>query len=342
MGHRYPLVRKHAAEELYHKLLVDDATFVDLHAEQQEDEDDRRPQEERPDAGNADPESPGNGNGSAKATSKRLSQEALTVVMDALSCTQWDGEMNEARSARQRIAASMQIDLKLTDKPSKASRGAFERKQSEELASYEALVREAGVRPWPANACVVGFLDAHFDAPPPLPRPMYLGFRGATAALPPLCPLGAGAGAGAPFASSFWSPSCFALGFTGLGFPSRRWPEPSKASKSGFSSSASGGAARAVCGMTGRKKNAQLQPRLVLAAVSIESSSLLLPPSSLPPFPPLQREQRSNTQAEFLFLPVAPGSVGQPRPCLTSRSRSARLAPGIPRGLRSRRCSRSL
>eukprot|EP00975_Prorocentrum_lima_P001004 211394-Prorocentrum_lima.AAC.1 len=64
--------------------------------------------------------------------------------MDALSCTQWDGEMNEARSARQRIAASMQIDLKLTDKPSKASRGAFERKQSEELASYEALVREAG------------------------------------------------------------------------------------------------------------------------------------------------------------------------------------------------------
>lgn len=132
LGHKYPRIRKHAAESLYVQFLSD------CNAVGRSIEDVASLKEQR---------SPNSNNSSKDMLLCGLARTAadLEKAQDILASTSWDGPMGQARE--QRLSLCTLLDLKIQIKtPSEAAVGAKKvvKQAKDELDSYESLVRTAG------------------------------------------------------------------------------------------------------------------------------------------------------------------------------------------------------
>jgi hypothetical protein len=135
LGHKFPKVRKHAAEQLYVQFLSDSHVIG--------------PAPTFPDGGD-DAEAHSGGDGGDGDDEKLVTycgfvrnDEDLSRALDILTTSLWDGDLATARQHRQQLADVLQIRLLITKRTSQSAEQC-DSKQQDELDSYAALVKDVG------------------------------------------------------------------------------------------------------------------------------------------------------------------------------------------------------
>jgi hypothetical protein len=127
LGHKYPSVRKHAAEQLYLQLLSDRVSVGPSI-------------EDIADASS----SGGNGNDSSRVSGLTRDVSSLDEAQTLLVTTAWDNSVKEAREARLRYCAITGLQMQVKKADPNADGKPKEKKVKDELDSYASLVAEAG------------------------------------------------------------------------------------------------------------------------------------------------------------------------------------------------------
>ena len=131
LGHKYPRVRKYAADQLYVQLLSDRVGVGKVTSDSL-------------DAAAVEVLAQGKSDNSVRVVSGLApSQAVLEAAQELLVTTAWDGPVTEARGARQKYCDM--VGLVMGKKASDPSQGKENKpKRQDELDSYAALVAEAG------------------------------------------------------------------------------------------------------------------------------------------------------------------------------------------------------
>ena len=143
LGHKYPKVRKYAAEQLYIQFISDPnavgPSAADVMAQLDELANSRKDIDTAPNSA-IDKETCSYMSGFA------ISQDLLDRACELLTCTVWDDALEVARVKRAELCSMMGIALnikvKVDDEASRLKKSV--EKKVDELDSYDALVREAG------------------------------------------------------------------------------------------------------------------------------------------------------------------------------------------------------